>query len=153
MAMAIAHVNKMIVRCFRGYMRRFKKRGRHHGDVVYLITASWFNEWKVHTSYEVQTDTRTHTHTYTQTAICILGQGSTVNLTYTVQDGVASVSNGPSLTHKKSKRKKKKVKGHHQGPSSMSLCPPSTSQQQQTHTEVIEQGEDVLEVINIGEWY
>ena len=38
-------------------MRRFKKGGRHHGDIVYLITASWFNKWKVHTSYEVQTDT------------------------------------------------------------------------------------------------
>lgn len=64
------------------------------------------------------------------------------------------MGNGPSLAHKKSKRKKKKVKGHHQGPSSMSLCPPSTSQQQQpsTHTEIIEQGEDVLEVVNIGKY-
>lgn len=60
------------------------------------------------------------------------------------------MSNGPSTMHKKSKRKKKKVKGHHQGSSSMSLCPPSTSQPQ-GHTEVIEQGEDVLEVINVGE--
>ena len=61
------------------------------------------------------------------------------------------MSNGPSLSHKKSKRKKKKVKGHHQGPSSMSLCPPSTSQPQPSvHTEVIERGEDALEVLNIG---
>ena len=37
----------------RGYMRRFKKRGRCHGDVVYLVTASWFNRWKLHTNYEV----------------------------------------------------------------------------------------------------
>ena len=43
-------------------MKRFKKGGRRHGDVVYLITASWFNKWKVHTSYEVQTDTHTHTN-------------------------------------------------------------------------------------------
>lgn len=34
----------------------------------------------------------------------------------------------------------------------MSLCPPSTSsqQQQESHVEVIEQGEDALEVINVG---
>ena len=54
----------IIVQHFRGYMRRFKKAGRRHGDVVYLITASWFNKWKVHTSYEVQTDKHTHTHSY-----------------------------------------------------------------------------------------
>lgn len=32
----------------------------------------------------------------------------------------------------------------------MSLCPPSTSQQHQPHTDIIEHGEDVLEVINVG---
>ena len=35
-------------------MRRFKRTGRCHGDVVYLITASWFNRWKAHTGYEVK---------------------------------------------------------------------------------------------------
>ena len=49
-------------------MRRFKKGGRCHGDVVYLITASWFNKWKVHTNYEVHTDKHV--------------RGSSVNLSY-----------------------------------------------------------------------
>ena len=34
-------------------MKRFKKNGRRPGDVVYLITASWYNKWKVYTHYEV----------------------------------------------------------------------------------------------------
>lgn len=51
-------------------MKRFKKGGRRHGDVVYLITASWFNKWRVHTSYEVQTDI------HTRMALCTLGEGN-----------------------------------------------------------------------------
>ena len=43
-------------------MRRFKKGGRRHGDIVYLITASWFNKWKVYTNYEVHTDRQTDTN-------------------------------------------------------------------------------------------
>ena len=34
-------------------MRRFEKHGRHRGDTVYLISAGWFNTWRLYTSYEV----------------------------------------------------------------------------------------------------
>ena len=64
------------------------------------------------------------------------------------QTGV--MSNGPSITHKKSKKKKKKVKSHHQGSTSVSLCALPPSSPQQVHNEVVEQGEEALEIINIG---
>lgn len=87
------------------------------------------------------------TQTHKRLFVC-WEKGTSVHVTCLLQNGAGAVSNGPTLTHKKSKRKKKKVKGHHQGSSSMSLCPPSTSQQ--THADVIEHGDDVLEVINVG---
>ena len=120
----------------RGYMRRFKKRGRRHGDVVYLITASWFRSWEAHTSYKVM-------------VCCRVASLLTEGLCTALQDG-ASVSNGPTLTHKKSKRKRKKTKiiNHPQvPPSQYPQATPPPSQHPQGH---FEHGEEAIEILHVG---
>jgi ubiquitin carboxyl-terminal hydrolase 6/32 len=37
----------------RGYMNRFSKHGRKKGQNVYLISAEWFNEWRIYTNFEM----------------------------------------------------------------------------------------------------
>ena len=36
-----------------GYLNRFRKSGRCHGDTVYIIPSEWFTQWRVYTSQEV----------------------------------------------------------------------------------------------------
>lgn len=70
-------------------------------------------------------------------------QGRDHELLCIMQSG-GVVSNGPSLTPKKTKRKKKKGRGHHHSPANV-LCPP---QQLSEQGEVVEQ-EDAQEVVTI----
>ena len=36
-----------------GYMNRFRKTGRHHGDTVYILPSDWYTQWRVYTLQEV----------------------------------------------------------------------------------------------------
>ena len=38
-----------------GYLNRFHKSGRRHGDIVYIIPNDWFTQWRIYTTQEVCT--------------------------------------------------------------------------------------------------
>ena len=42
-----------------GYLNRFLKAGRRHGDLVYILPYEWFQRWKFYTSQEVCVRTST----------------------------------------------------------------------------------------------
>lgn len=57
------------------------------------------------------------------------------------------MSNGPTFSHKKNKKKRKKSKGSIQ---QASLSPSSFTHKSQI--EIVEQGEEAIEIINVGEF-
>ena len=54
MTSSILVVNEVVY--YRGYMVRYNKCGRKKGHNVNLISAQWFNTWRLYTEFEVHTE-------------------------------------------------------------------------------------------------